>query len=148
MPSVPVARALACESTGWADRSRASVETPVELEIPLVALGLLLLAIHGVNLVAEEQVQVLVAAARQFFFDGLELEKKVEPERADQRQPGILGMAEFLDDARRNGNTEGCLLRSSSENSFGRGCRRPRSAEPYRPNESQCGCDSRTGSSI
>jgi len=125
MPSVPVARALACESTGWADRSRASVETPSKLEIPLVALGLLLLAIHGVNLVAEEQVQVLVAAARQFFFDGLELEKKVEPERADQRQPGILGMAEFLDERAQNGKHGGLFAALLLGEQFWQGLQAP-----------------------
>src|SRR5207237_6477881 len=81
----------------------------IELEIPLVSLGLLLLAIHGVNLVAEEQMQVLVAAARQLFFDRLELKKKIEPECADQREPGILRMPKFLDQRPQNGKHGGLL---------------------------------------
>jgi hypothetical protein len=44
------------------------------LEIVLIALDLFLLAVHQVDVVAKEQVQVLVAVARQLLFDRVELE--------------------------------------------------------------------------
>src|SRR6185369_2532580 len=99
-----------------------------EFEIPLVMLDLLLLAVHGVNVVAEEQVQVFVAAAGQFLFDWLELEKQVEPERADQRQPRILGMAELLDERAQNGK-RGRLLAALL---FGEQLRQRLQASPQR----------------
>ena len=59
---------------GSAVRSRPSVDESLALEIVLIALDLFLLAVHQVDVVAKKQVQVLMAVARQFFFDGLELE--------------------------------------------------------------------------
>src|ERR1039457_6890550 len=44
------------------------------LELVLVALHLLLLAVHVPDVVAQKQVQILVSGARQPLLDGLELE--------------------------------------------------------------------------
>ena len=77
----------------------------VAREIVLVALDLLLLAVHEPDVVAQEQVQVLVAVARQFLFDGLELEQQVVAERADQAQARILFAAELLDERAQNART-------------------------------------------
>ena len=76
--------------------------TPSPCEIVLVALDLLLLAIHEPDVVAEEQVQILVAVARQLLLDRLELEQQVVAERAHQAQPRILLAAELLDQRAQN----------------------------------------------
>ena len=55
-------------------------------EIVLVALDLLLLAIHEINVVAEEQMQILHVVARQLQLDGIELEQQIVAEGADQRE--------------------------------------------------------------
>jgi hypothetical protein len=65
-----------------------------------VALDLLLLAVHEPDVVAEEQVQVLVAVARQLLFDRLELEQQVVAESAEKAEPRILLAAEFVRSAR------------------------------------------------
>ena len=104
-----------------ASRARPRVETPPRAKLVLVALDLLFLAVHEPDVVAEEQVQVLVAGARQLLFDGLELEQQVVAERADQRQARSSAPRNSSIRARRMENTEGCLLRSSSGNSAGRG---------------------------
>ncbi len=68
----------------------------VALEIVLVTVDLLALAIHEEDVVAEEQVQVLVTAARERLFDRLELEQQVVAERAHQREVRIADAAELL----------------------------------------------------
>ena len=73
------------------------------------ALDLLRLAIHEPDVVAQEQVQVLVAVARQLALDGLELEQQVVAEGADQPQARILLAAEFLDQRAQNGKHRGLL---------------------------------------
>ena len=75
---------------GAPSRGRPAVETSPRVEVVLVALDLLLLAIHEPDVVAEEQMQVLVAVARQLLFDGLELEQQVVAEGADQAEARIL----------------------------------------------------------
>ena len=80
-----------------------------------IALDQLLLAIHEVDVVAEEEVKVFVSVARQPQLDRIELEQQVVAEGADQRQPRILRIPKLLDQARAEGKRrEGCLLRSSS----------------------------------
>ena len=60
----------------------ARVEIVAASEVVPVALDLLLLAIHEVDVVAKKQVQVLVPGARELFLDGLELEQQIVSERA------------------------------------------------------------------
>ena len=74
----------------------------VAREVVAVALDLLLLTIHEPDVVAEEQVQVLVAVAGQLLLDRLELEQQVVPEGADQAQPRIFLAAKFLDQQPQN----------------------------------------------
>ena len=90
------------------------------------------------DVVAEEEVQVFVAVARQLLVDGLELEKQVVAERA-QLAPGLQSssLRNSSINARRMENAEGCLLRSSSGNSAGSGFRRPHSAPSTQAKESQ-----------
>ena len=94
---------------GSAVRSRPQRRQTLALEIVLIALDLFLLAIHQIDVVAEEQVQVLVAVARQFLFDRLELEQQVVAERAGQRQPAVLLVAEFSIKRAQNGKRGGLL---------------------------------------
>ncbi len=65
-------------------------------EIELIAFDALLLAIHEVDVVAQEQVQVLHIVARQFLFNRVELQQQVVTERAHQREPRGQRMLEFL----------------------------------------------------
>jgi hypothetical protein len=53
-------------------------------EIVAIALDLFLLAIHEIDVVAEVQVQILHARARQLHADRIELEQEIVSERADQ----------------------------------------------------------------
>jgi sRNA-binding carbon storage regulator CsrA len=53
--------------------------------------------IHEVDVIAEKQVQILVAAARQLLFDRLELKQQIVTEGANQGQPRILRMTKLLD---------------------------------------------------
>ena len=81
----------------------------VRLKIVLIPLDLLLLAIHEVDVVAEEQVHVLVPAARQLLLDRLELEQQIVAECADQRQARILGIPELLDQRAQDRKRRGLL---------------------------------------
>ena len=83
-------------------------------EIELVALDLFLLAIHEIDVVAEEQAQVVHAFARHLDFDGIEAEQEIETEGSDEREPRGQRMLNSAIRARMTENAEGCLLRSSS----------------------------------
>ena len=72
-------------------------------EIEAIAFHLLLLAVHEPDVVAKEEVQVLMAGARQLLLDRFELEKQVVPEGADQSQARVLFAAKFLDQRAQNG---------------------------------------------
>ena len=72
------------------------------LEFVLEALDLLFLAIHVPDVVAQKQVQILVAGARQLLFDRLELEQQIVAESSHQAQPRILFAAELLDQCPQN----------------------------------------------
>ena len=65
-------------------------------EIELVALDLLLLAIHEIDVVAEEQVQVLDVVARQLGLDRIEVEQQIVAERAHQREPRRQRIVKFV----------------------------------------------------
>ena len=124
---------------------QASGGDAVALEIVLEALDLLLLAIHEPDVVAEKQVQILVAVARQLLLDRLELEQQVVAEGAHQARRESSSPRNSSISARRIENAEGCLLRSSSGNSAGSGFSRPASISPSKPNSSQCGWSASTG---
>ena len=79
------------------------------LELVAEALHLLFLAIHVPDVVAEVEVQILVAVARQLLFDGLELEQQIVAEGADQAQTRILFAAEFVDQRAQNRKRGGLL---------------------------------------
>ena len=72
-------------------------------ELVAEPLHLLFLAVHHPEVVAEEQVQVLLFAARQPLFDGLELEQQVVAKCAHQTQPAVFFAAELLDQGAQNG---------------------------------------------
>ena len=100
---------LGCGHRRGDARSSASVEYAFELEIPAVALDLLLLAIHKVDVVAEDTSADLYGPARQLFFNGLELEQQIVAERADEREARILGVPELVDQGAQNGKRRGLL---------------------------------------
>src|SRR3982751_5948585 len=54
------------------------------------ALDLLLLAVHEVDVVAEEEVQVLLVLALQLQVDGVELEQQIVAEGADEGEARVL----------------------------------------------------------
>src|SRR5689334_6149126 len=60
------------------------------LKVVLIPLDHFFLAVHEVDVIAEEEVEVLVTVARQSLPDGLELKEKIEPERADKAETGIV----------------------------------------------------------
>ena len=103
------ARACVGGATAAPSRFRPRVRHAVALELVLVALDLLLLAIHVPDLVAEEEVQIFVAVARQLLFDRLELEQQVVAEGADQPEAGILFAAELFDQRAQNRECRGLL---------------------------------------
>ena len=79
-------------------RGQAAGRDVLALEFVLIALDLLLLAVHEADVVAEIEVQILVAVARKLLLDGLELEQQVVAEGADEAQARILRAAEFVDE--------------------------------------------------
>ena len=108
--TIGAGRALAARAARLrASRGRPAVETSPLVEIVAVALDLLLLAVHEADVVAEEQVQVLVAVARQLLLDRLELKQQVVAESAHQAQARILFAAEFVDQRAQNGKRRGLL---------------------------------------
>ena len=70
---------------------------PGAREIELVTLDALLLAIHEVDVVAQEQVQILDVVTRQLQLDRIELQQQVVAECAHQRQARRQRMLEFLE---------------------------------------------------
>ena len=91
--------------------SRASpwVRAALAAELVLVALDLLFLAVHQPDVVAEEEMQIFVPGARQFLFDGLELEEQVVTEGADQREVRVFLALELLDQRAQNRERGGLL---------------------------------------
>ena len=85
------------------------MDKSVALEIVLIALDLFLLAVHQVDVVAQEQMQIFMAIARQLLFDRLELEQQVVAECAGQRQPAVLFVAELFDQRAQDGKAGGLL---------------------------------------
>ena len=84
------ARAGVGGATAGASARQSTRSRSLALEIVLVALDLLLLAIHEIDVVAEKEMQILVAVPRQLQLDRIELEQQIVSERADQREPRIL----------------------------------------------------------
>ena len=84
-------------------RSSDAVESFAPREIVAEPLDPFLLAIHVIDVVAEKQVQVLVALSRELQLDGIELEQQVVAECAHQREPRVVLTAEFVDQNSKNG---------------------------------------------
>lgn len=78
-----------------------------EGEVVLVALDDFALAVHEVDVVTEEEVEVLLFAAGELEFDGVELEEEVVAEGADEGEAVVLGVAELLDEGAEDGEGGG-----------------------------------------
>src|SRR5512144_869025 len=81
----------------------------VLLEIVLVTFDLLLLAIHEIDVVAKEQVEVLLPAPRQAQPDRVELEEQIVAEGANQRQARVLFVPKFFDQSPQDRESRGLL---------------------------------------
>ena len=118
-------------------------------EIVLEALDLLLLAIHEVDVVAEEEVQVFHVVARQLQLDGIELKQQIVAEGADQRQPRRERMMEFIEQRAQNGKRRGLLAALFfGEQAPAEASDVPFRAPPSLTKLSQCGCGASSGSRI
>ena len=123
--------------------------TSPRVKVEPVALDLLLLAIHEVDVVAQEQVQILDARARKLELDRIELEQQIVAERTHQGEPRRQGCVKLVDAARaasKRPRAACCVLLPG--NSSGSGLRCPWMM-PFidARSDSQCGCGRRTGSS-
>ena len=116
-------------------------------EIVLEALDLLLLAIHEINVVAQEQVQVLDASARELQLDRIELKQQIVAERAHQRQARGQRMAEFVDEGAQNRKRRGLLAALFFGEQRGQRFQRPAQRAVFeRETFSQCGWSASSGS--
>ena len=89
-----------------------------------ITVDLLLLAIHEVNLVAQEQAQIVAALARELELDRIEAEQEVVAESAHQGEPVRQGMVELgnqgADDRKRGRLFAPLLLRKQRRQWFER----------------------------